>query len=201
MNLKNSITMAAVAAATMAQAMKPNDTIHNFTVKSSIELPEVPGRLWRMTYEKNGAELVWLEREDENKTFAVAFKTVPENETGVAHIMEHSVLCGSKKYPVKEPFVDLLKSSLATFLNAMTYPDKTVYPVATRNNADFLNLIDVYMDAVLHPLSIENRMALDQEGWHYEFDDKGRLIRNGVVYSEMKGVSWKGMGSLPNRFV
>ena len=188
MNLKNSITMAAVAAATMAQAMKPNDTIHNFTVKSSIELPEVPGRLWRMTYEKNGAELVWLEREDENKTFAVAFKTVPENETGVAHIMEHSVLCGSKKYPVKEPFVDLLKSSLATFLNAMTYPDKTVYPVATRNNADFLNLIDVYMDAVLHPLSIENRMALDQEGWHYEFDDKGRLIRNGVVYSEMKGV-------------
>ena len=188
MNLKNSITMAAVAAATMSQAMKPNDTIHNFTVKSSIELPEVPGRLWRMTYEKNGAELVWLEREDENKTFAVAFKTVPENETGVAHIMEHSVLCGSKKYPVKEPFVDLLKSSLATFLNAMTYPDKTVYPVATRNNTDFLNLIDVYMDAVLHPLSIENRMALDQEGWHYEFDDSGRLIRNGVVYSEMKGV-------------
>ena len=121
MNLKNSITMAAVAAATMAQAMKPNDTIHNFTVKSSIELPEVPGRLWRMTYEKNGAELVWLEREDENKTFAVAFKTVPENETGVAHIMEHSVLCGSKKYPVKEPFVDLLKSFSDTAKKSQTF--------------------------------------------------------------------------------
>ena len=188
MNAKAIITLAAVAGTTITQAMKPNDTIHNFTVKSSTELPEVPGRLWRMTYEKNGAELVWLERDDDNKTFAVAFKTVPENETGVAHIMEHSVLCGSRKYPVKEPFVDLLKSSLATFLNAMTYPDKTVYPVASRNGTDFLNLIDVYMDAVLHPLSIENRMALDQEGWHYEFDDDGRLIRNGVVYSEMKGV-------------
>ena len=188
MNFKNTVTMAAIAAATAAQAMKPNDNIHNFTVRSVIDLPEVPGRLWRMSYERNGAELVWLEREDENKTFAVAFKTVPENENGIAHIMEHSVLCGSKKYPVKEPFVDLLKSSLATFLNAMTYPDKTVYPVASRNGTDFLNLIDVYMDAVLHPLSVENRMALDQEGWHYEFDDDGKLIRNGVVYSEMKGV-------------
>ena len=188
MNAKAIITLAAVAGTTMAYAMKPNDTIHNFTVQSATELPEVPGRLWRMTYERNGAELVWLERDDENKTFAVAFKTVPENDTGVAHIMEHSVLCGSKKYPVKEPFVDLLKSSLATFLNAMTYPDKTVYPVASRNNTDFLNLIDVYMDAVLHPLSVENPMALDQEGWHYEFDADGKLVRNGVVYSEMKGV-------------
>ncbi|MBO5940054.1 MAG: insulinase family protein, partial [Kiritimatiellae bacterium] len=188
MNVKTIITLAAMAGTAMAYAMKPNDTIHNFTVDSVIELPEVPGRLWRMTYRKNGAELAWLERDDENKTFAVAFKTVPENDTGIAHIMEHSVLCGSEKYPVKEPFVDLLKSSLATFLNAMTYPDKTVYPVASRNNTDFLNLIDVYMDAVLHPLSVKNRMALDQEGWHYEFDESGKLIRNGVVYSEMKGV-------------
>ena len=105
MNATAIITLAAVAGTTMAQAMKPNDTIHNFTVQSVTELPEVPGRLWLMTYEKNGAELAWLERDDENKTFAVAFKTVPENETGVAHIMEHSVLCGSGKYPVKEPFV------------------------------------------------------------------------------------------------
>ncbi len=179
---------AAIAGAATSYAMKPNDIIHNFTVKSVTELPEVPGRLWRMSYEKNGADLAWLERDDVNKTFAIGFKTVPEDDTGVAHIMEHSVLCGSRKYPVKEPFVDLLKSSLATFLNAMTYPDKTVYPVATRNDADFLNLIDVYMDAVLHPLSMENRMALDQEGWHYEFDEKGRLTMNGVVYSEMKGV-------------
>ena len=188
MKLQQMAALAAIAGATAGYAMKPNDIIHNFTVRSATELPEVPGRLWRMRYEKNGADLVWLERDDENKTFAIAFKTVPGDDTGVAHIMEHSVLCGSKKYPVKEPFVDLLKSSLATFLNAMTYPDKTVYPVATRNGTDFLNLIDVYMDAVLHPLSIENRMALDQEGWHYEFDDKGRLTMNGVVYSEMKGV-------------
>ena len=188
MKLQTIATLAAIAGATTSFAMKPNDILHNFTVQSVTELPEVPGRLWRMNYAKNGADLVWLEREDENKTFAIAFKTIPGDDTGVAHIMEHSVLCGSKKYPVKEPFVDLLKSSLATFLNAMTYPDKTVYPVATRNGTDFLNLIDVYMDAVLHPLSIENRMALDQEGWHYEFDDKGKLIRNGVVYSEMKGV-------------
>ena len=187
-NIKWMAAAAAIAGATASYAMKPNDIIHNFTVKSVAELPEVPGRLWRMTYEKNGADLVWLERDDENKTFAIGFKTVPENDTGVAHIMEHSVLCGSRKYPVKEPFVDLLKSSLATFLNAMTYPDKTVYPVSTRNGTDFLNLVDVYMDAVLHPLSIENRMALDQEGWHYEFDEKGRLTMNGVVYSEMKGV-------------
>jgi len=187
MKLNHIATLAALAGATATYAMKPNDSIHNFTVQSVTELPEVPGRLWRMTYEKNGAELAWLERDDENKTFAIAFKTVPEDSTGVAHILEHSVLCGSKKYPIKEPFVDLLKSSLATFLNAMTYPDKTVYPVATRNDTDFLNLIDVYMDAVLHPLSIENRMALDQEGWHYEFDEKDRLTLNGVVYSEMKG--------------
>ena len=188
MKFRHIVTLVAIAGAATASAMKPNEIHHNFTVESVTELPEVPGRLWRMTYAKNGAELAWLEREDENKTFAIAFKTVPHDDTGVAHIMEHSVLCGSKKYPVKEPFVDLLKSSLATFLNAMTYPDKTVYPVATRNSADFLNLIDVYMDAVLHPLSIENRMALDQEGWHHEFDEKGRLTLNGVVYSEMKGV-------------
>ena len=187
-NMKWMAAAVAIAGAASVYAMKPNDIIHNFTVKSVTDLPEVPGRLWRMSYERNGADLVWLERDDENKTFAIGFKTVPEDDTGVAHIMEHSVLCGSRKYPVKEPFVDLLKSSLATFLNAMTYPDKTVYPVSTRNDADFLNLIDVYMDAVLHPLSIENRMALDQEGWHYEFDDKDRLIMNGVVYSEMKGV-------------
>ena len=107
-----SATLAAFAGTTMAYAMKPNEILHNFTVQSVTELPEVPGRLWRMTYAKNGAELAWLEREDENKTFAIAFKTVPPDNTGVAHIMEHSVLCGSKKYPVKEPFVDLLKSSL-----------------------------------------------------------------------------------------
>ena len=126
MKLRYMATLAAIAGTTVTFSMKPNDTLHNFTVQSVTELPEVPGRLWRMIYTKNGADLVWLEREDENKTFAIAFKTIPPDDTGVAHIMEHSVLCGSRKYPVKEPFVDLLKSSLATFLNAMTYPDKTV---------------------------------------------------------------------------
>ncbi len=185
----HTVAIAALSCAASAHSpMKPNDIVHNFTVQSVTDLPEVPGRLWRMSYAKNGADLVWLERDDDNKTFAIAFKTLPEDDTGVAHILEHSVLCGSRKYPVKEPFVDLMKSSLATFLNAMTYPDKTVYPVSSRNDADFLNLVDVYMDAVLHPLSVENRMALDQEGWHYEFDPRGRLVMNGVVYSEMKGV-------------
>ena len=112
MKLNHIATLAALAGAPATYAMKPNDTIHHFTGQSVTELPEVPGRLWRMTYEKNGAELAWLERDDENKTFAIAFKTVPEDSTGVAHILEHSVLCGSKKYPVKEPFVELLKSSL-----------------------------------------------------------------------------------------
>jgi len=172
-------------------AVTVGEILQGFRVESVTELPEVPGRMVRMTYEKNGADLVWLDRADENKTFAIAFKTLPDSDDGVAHVIEHSVLCGSAKYPVKEPFVDLLKSSLATFLNAMTYPDKTVYPVSSRNGRDFLNLADVYLDAVFHPLSVTNDWALKQEGWHYELaaDDRGAetLVRNGVVYSEMKG--------------
>jgi len=172
-------------------ALTVGEMLHGFRVESVTDLPEVPAKMARMTYVKNGADLVWLDRADENKTFAVAFKTLPDSDDGVAHILEHSVLCGSRKYPVKEPFVDLLKSSLATFLNAMTYSDKTVYPVSSRNGRDFLNLAEVYLDAVFHPLSVTNDWALEQEGWHYEFaaDDKGAetLVRNGVVYSEMKG--------------
>ncbi len=160
--------------------------IHGFTVTSVAELPEVQGRLVRMTYVKNGADLAWLDRNDENKTFAIAFRTIPEDDTGVAHIIEHSVLCGSEKYPVKEPFVELLKSSFSTFLNAWTSSDCTAYPVCSRNNADFLNLVDVYLDAVFHPLSVKGPLPFRQEGWHYEFKD-GELTRNGVVLSEMKG--------------
>ena len=141
-----------------------------------------------MEYEQNGADLIWLDREDDNQTFAIAFKTIPQDDTGVFHILEHSVLCGSEKYPVKEPFVNLLKSSMATFLNAFTFPDKTMYPVCSRNAQDFLNLIDVYMDAVLHPLSITDPHAFRQEGWHFELDEpSGALRRNGVVFNEMKG--------------
>ena len=169
--------------------MKPNDQLHGFTVRYVQELPEIHAVLYRMTYEKNGADLVWLDRNDDNKTFSITFKTIPQDDTGVFHILEHSVLNGSRKYPVKEPFVELLKSSLQTFLNAMTFSDKTMYPVSSRNDQDFLNLIDVYMDGVLHPLSLTDRHAFLQEGWHYELEDpEGELTCNGVVYNEMKGV-------------
>lgn len=141
-----------------------------------------------MSYRKNGAELVWLDHEEENKTFAIAFKTIPSDDTGVFHILEHSVLCGSEKYPVKDPFVEMIKSSLQTFLNAFTYPDKTVYPVCSRNQQDFLNLMEVYLDAVFHPLCVTGSDVFRQEGWHYELEEpEGELICNGVVYNEMKG--------------
>ncbi len=168
--------------------MEQNELLHGFRLVYTQELPEIGAKLHRMEYVQNGADLVWLERPDDNKTFSITFKTVPQDDTGVFHILEHSVLNGSRKYPVKEPFVELLKSSLQTFLNAFTAPDMTMYPVCSRNDQDFLNLIDVYMDAVLHPLSVENPHAFRQEGWHYELDSpQGELRCNGVVYNEMKG--------------
>ena len=134
-----------------------------------------------------GAELLSVINEDDNKVFGVCFRTPPSDSTGVAHILEHSVLCGSRKYPVKEPFVELVKGSLKTFLNAFTYPDKTCYPVASQNVQDFYNLIDVYLDAVFYPRLTP--FVLQQEGWHYEIDDPGApLTIKGVVYNEMKGV-------------
>ena len=120
-------------------------------------------------HDATGARLMSVIAPDENKVFGIAFRTPPKDSTGVAHILEHSVLCGSKKYPVKEPFVELLKGSLQTFLNAFTYPDKTCYPVASANLQDFYNLIDVYLDAVFHPRISEN--IFRQEGWHYELDE------------------------------
>ena len=169
-----------------AAELKVGEAVSGFRVAAVTELPEFGGRLWRMAYEKNGADLVWLDCEDENRAFVVSFRTIPSDDTGVAHIMEHSVLCGSEKYPVKEPFVELLKSSFATYLNAWTGSDCTSYPLATKNARDFLNLADVYLDAVFHPLSVKEDWAMRQEGWHYEFDGTN-LTRNGVVYSEMKG--------------
>ena len=169
-------------------AFKVGDKVDGFAVKSVTDLPEVKGRLVMMEYEKNGAELAWLDRDDENKTFAIGFRTLPEDDTGVAHILEHSVLCGSAKYPIKKPFVELKKSSFATFLNAWTSADATCYPVCSRNQKDFQNLIDVYMDAVLNPECVRNPLILKQEGWHYELDGAdGELKRNGVVFSEMRG--------------
>lgn len=168
--------------------MKIEKNIHGFEFTSSREIPELSGTLHEAVYKKNGAKLLFIDREDTNKTFAIAFKTIPTDDTGVFHIIEHSVLCGSEKYPVKEPFVELLKGSLKTFLNAFTFPDKTMYPVSSRNDKDFLNLVDIYMDAVLHPLAVKKKEIFYQEGWHHELHDKAdELIYKGVVFNEMKG--------------
>ena len=143
-----------------------------------------------------GAELMSVHNRDENKTFGAVFRTPVEDSTGVPHILEHSVLCGSRKYPIKEPFVELMKSSLNTFLNAFTYPDRTCYPVASCNTRDFYNLVDVYLDAVFYPRCVEKtdpesgKQVFEQEGWHYELDtpDPSKLQYKGVVFNEMKGV-------------
>lgn len=137
---------------------------------------------------KSGARVAVISNADDNKTFSIGFRTTPTNDTGVAHITEHSVLCGSDKFPVKDPFMELCKCSLNTFLNAFTYPDKTCYPVCSCNDKDFANLMDVYMDAVLHPNIYKHEEIFKQEGWHYELESKDDPITiNGIVYSEMKG--------------
>ena len=167
--------------------LEKDNLIHGFEVKRVREIAAIEAHLVEMEHKKSGAKLVFIDRNDANKSFGISFKTLPDDDTGVFHIMEHSVLCGSDKFPLKEPFVDLLKSSLKTFLNAMTFNDKTVYPVASRNDRDFYNLVDVYMDAVLHPLALKDERVFRQEGWHYEVTEAGDLCYNGVVYNEMKG--------------
>lgn len=167
--------------------MEIKNTICGFRPLSTQELPELEGRLHEMEHIKSGARLVWLDRDDENKTFGIGFRTPPENHTGVFHILEHSVLCGSQRYPVKEPFVELMKSSMNTFLNAITFPDKTVYPISSRNDQDFVNLMRVYLDAVLHPRIYASQDIFHQEGWHYEIDENGKPSYKGVVFNEMKG--------------
>lgn len=160
--------------------------MHGFEVKSVEDLPDLSAKFWRMEYVKNGAELVWIDCDDENRAFEIAFRTIPEDDSGVAHVLEHAVLCGSEKYPSREPFVEMLKSSPHTYLNAYTAKDMTGYPVASRNEKDFLNLTSVYLDAVFHPLTVKSDWSMRQEGWHYEYDGE-TLTRNGIVYSEMKG--------------
>lgn len=141
-----------------------------------------------LKHKKSGARVFLLSNDDENKVFTIGFRTPSADSTGTAHILEHSVLCGSEKFPAKDPFVELVKGSLNTFLNAMTYPDKTLYPVASCNEKDFQNLMDVYMDAVFHPNIYKERKIFEQEGWHYELQSKDEpLTLNGVVYNEMKG--------------
>lgn len=177
-----------------ATTLPLGSTVSGFTVTSKKTLAELDADAYVLHHRASGARLLYLACEDENKAFSIAFKTPPTDDTGVFHILEHSVLCGSAKFPVKEPFVDLIKSSMQTFLNAMTYPDKTVYPVASTNEQDLLNLMDVYMDAVLNPAIYTKRAIFEQEGWHYELDvpegaplAAGTLRYNGVVFNEMKG--------------
>ncbi len=163
---------------------------HGFTLIRQTSLSEVSGTVGLWRHDATGAEVLSVCNGDENKCFGVAFRTPPQDSTGVAHILEHSVLCGSEKYPVKEPFAELLKGSLQTFLNAFTFPDKTCYPVASANLQDFYNLADVYLDAVFFPRISEDTFR--QEGWHFEpasgADGASELICKGVVFNEMKGV-------------
>ncbi|AIF51186.1 insulinase family protein [Pelosinus sp. UFO1] len=162
---------------------------NGFRLEEEKKLDDINSLARTFYHEKSGARLLYLQNDDDNKVFSITFRTPPEDSTGVAHIIEHSVLCGSRKFPLKEPFVELIKGSLNTYLNAMTFPDKTMYPVASRNAKDFRNLMDVYMDAVFYPNIYKTPETLMQEGWHYELEDKdGEVTYKGVVYNEMKGV-------------
>lgn len=168
--------------------LKQSEVTNGFLVKNIRPISEIDAQLYEMEHIQSGCKLKWIDRDDENKTFLIGFKTIPSDDTGVFHILEHSVLNGSDKFTAKEPFVELLKGSLNTFLNAMTYPDKTLYPVSSRNNQDFINLIRVYMDAVLHPAIYNKPEIFYQEGWHYEMlSPEDTPIYKGVVYNEMKG--------------
>ena len=168
--------------------LKIGEVLNGFTLKNISAVDELNAKTYEFEHVKTGAKLFYVAANDDNKVFYIGFRTPPKDDTGVAHIVEHSVLCGSKKYPLKEPFVELVKGSLNTFLNAMTYPDKTVYPVASRNAKDFRNLQDVYLDAVFNPVMLTTPEILMQEGWHYEIDSAAAPLKySGVVYNEMKG--------------
>ena len=168
--------------------MKINEKNHGFIVTNVQRVAEIGAELVTMRHERTGARLLWMNSGEENKLFSIAFKTVPWDDTGVFHILEHSVLGGSKRYPVKEPFLELMKSSMNTFLNAMTFPDKTVFPVSSRNAADFMNLTRVYLDAVFAPAIYDNPGIFRQEGWHVELRDPADApLYKGVVFNEMKG--------------
>lgn len=157
-----------------------------FTVTAATWVEEINACVYTLTH-ATGATLYYIGKNDSNKVFGVAFTTPPADDTGVFHIIEHSVLCGSKKYPVREPFVNLLKTSMSTFLNAITYPDRTVYPVASTSEKDLTNLMSVYLDAVFEPNMASDRRIFMQEGWHYDFAGGGAPSVSGVVYNEMKG--------------
>ncbi|MFZ5353606.1 MAG: insulinase family protein [Bacillota bacterium] len=168
--------------------LKKNEKYHGFILVDEQNIEEINSISRVFYHEKSGARLLQLENDDDNKVFSISFRTPPYDSTGLPHILEHSVLCGSRKFPSKEPFVELIKGSLNTFLNAMTFSDKTMYPIASRNDKDFKNLMDVYLDAVLYPNIYKYPEILMQEGWHYELLDKSHNITyKGVVYNEMQG--------------
>ncbi len=164
------------------------ENIEGFILEKEEFIEEVNGYARVFSHEKTGAQCLYISADDDNKVFSISFRTPSTDSTGVPHILEHSVLCGSRKFPVKEPFIELAKGSLNTFLNAMTYPDKTMYPVASTNATDFMNLMDVYLDAVFYPDIYNNSYTFKQEGWHYHIENsEDPIIYNGVVYNEMKG--------------
>lgn len=184
----------------MEQEEKKLWALEAYQVVSTVMVEEIGAKAVVLTHKKTKARMLCMLSEDNNKVFTIGFRTPSRDSTGVAHILEHSVLCGSRKFPLKDPFVELVKGSLNTFLNAITYPDKTIYPVASYNEKDFQNLMDVYLDAVLYPNVYQERKIFAQEGWHYELTDpKGELTINGVVYNEMKGAFSSPDGVLERR--
>lgn len=164
------------------------EDLGSYEILEKRQIADLQSESYLLRHKKTGARVALLSNEDENKVFYIGFRTTPSDSTGVAHILEHSVLCGSKNFPVKDPFIELAKGSLNTFLNAMTFPDKTLYPIASCNDKDFRNLMHVYLDAVFHPNIHKEEKIFKQEGWHYELHEPdGELKLNGVVYNEMKG--------------
>ena len=163
-------------------------TLTSYEVIQEKYLDDFKSEGYLLRHKKSGARILLMANDDENKVFTVGFRTPPEDSTGLPHILEHSVLCGSKNFPVKDPFIELAKGSLNTFLNAMTFPDKTLYPVASCNDKDFQNLMHVYMDAVFYPNIYKHDEIFRQEGWSYRLENaEDPLTYNGVVYNEMKG--------------
>ncbi|MBU3158914.1 insulinase family protein [Clostridium frigoris] len=176
---------------------KIGSTYHGFKLIEEKNIEELNSVTRLFEHLKSGARLFHIENDDDNKVFSIGFRTPPKNNNGLPHILEHSVLCGSRKFPTKEPFVELIKGSLNTFLNAMTFSDKTIYPLASKNEKDFVNLMDVYLDAVFYPNLYSQPEILMQEGWHYELENKeDKLTYKGVVYNEMKGAFSSPEGSL-----
>ena len=168
--------------------LKKGDQIHGFTLVDSQFIQDANAQVHTFAHKQSGGQVIWVENDDQNRSFGIGFKTPPKDSTGVAHIVEHSVLSGSRKYPAKDPFMTMLKTSMNTFLNAMTFSDMTIYPVSSMNEEDFHNLTDVYLDAVFFPKMMIEEHIFRQEGWHKElFDADEPIIYNGVVYNEMRG--------------